>query len=80
MTEPFRDQFHVRAHVDVLDRKCVSKAMGAKGVRERLVLLRSRSQRVYPHAQRGVGASEEIFLAILHLSRQGIQHFNHMLR
>ena len=46
MTEPFRDQFHVRAHVDVLDCERVPEAMRAEGVREPLVLLRSFGQRV----------------------------------
>jgi hypothetical protein len=53
--------------------------MWGKGVRERLVLLRSFGQSVYPHAQRRVRAGEEMFLAVLHLSRQGIQPFNDML-
>ena len=40
MTQPLGDQFHIRTHVDVLDRKRVPKAMWAEGVRELFVLLR----------------------------------------
>jgi hypothetical protein len=72
MTQPLGDQFHVRAHVDVLDRKRVSKAMWAEGMRELFVLLRPFGQGVHPAAQRRVRASEEVFLAVLHLSRQGL--------
>jgi len=79
MTEPLRDQFHVCTHVDVLNRKSVPKAMWAKRVRERFILLRPFSQTVYPHSQRRVTARKEIFPTVLNLPRQGIQHFNHML-
>ena len=53
--------------------------MRAEGVREPLVLLRPFRQGVHPAAQRRVRASEEILFAVLHLSWQGLQHFNHML-
>src|SRR5260370_41665384 len=57
----------------------VSKAVWTKGVRERLLLLRAFSQGVYPPSQRRVSASEEVFLAVLHLARQGLQHLHHMV-
>jgi hypothetical protein len=53
--------------------------MWAEGVRELLVLLRPFRQAVYPAAQRRIRASEEMLFAVLHLSRQGLQHFYHML-
>jgi hypothetical protein len=53
MTKPLGDQFHVRAHVDVLNRERVSKAMRAKRMREWFLLLRPFGQSVDPHAQRG---------------------------
>jgi hypothetical protein len=50
MTKPLGDQFHVRTHVDVLDRKRVTKAMWAKGVRERFIFLRPLGHGVYSPA------------------------------
>src|ERR1035441_3494506 len=80
MTKPFRDELDVGILVNVLDCKCMSKAVRTERVLEWLLFLRPLRQRVNPHTQCRVRTGEEICLSIFLPSWQCIESGFHVFQ